>query len=124
MKKNVLIVDDNPEQSVAVQARLLNTDLEIGCVYTVRNGREGTAVLENYQIDLILTDVHMPEMDGLEFLNHVRNHPQFRFIPAMVLADQKDKALEEKLAFWGHGYLHTSGEDTGWESEIHKHYGN
>lgn len=124
MKKNVLIVDDNPEQSVAVQAKLLNTNLEIGCVYTVRNGREGAAVLENYQIDLILTDVHMPEMDGLEFLNHVRNHPQFRFIPAMVMAHQKDEALEQKLAFWGHGYIDSSPESCGWENELNKHYGN
>lgn len=70
-KPRVLLVDDDPAILRAYQ-KLLSAR---GCsVDTASNGREGSAMMASVAYDVIVSDVSMPEMDGLEFLRAVRRH--------------------------------------------------
>jgi CheY-like chemotaxis protein len=54
-------------------------------VYEASNGREALACLPEARPDIILTDVMMPEMDGIEFIRHLRSRPSTAAIPVVVM---------------------------------------
>lgn len=64
-------------------------------VVTAENGRIGLEKITEKQPDLILLDLMMPEMDGFEFVTHLREHEKLRRIPIVVLT-AKDITLEER----------------------------
>ncbi|HYP88076.1 MAG TPA: response regulator [Polyangiaceae bacterium] len=69
----VLIVDDEPEQARSLSRVFakLRPDLTI---LTARNGRDATRLMQARSVDLVLTDLQMPEMDGFELMSWVREH--------------------------------------------------
>ncbi|HEX8501063.1 MAG TPA: diguanylate cyclase [Pyrinomonadaceae bacterium] len=77
----VLVVDDEPDKrqllSFALQAEGYN-------VLTADNGVEGLRAVESHYVDLVVTDVMMPEMDGYEMVRRMRANPQTRFIPVII----------------------------------------
>ena len=80
--KTVLVVDDESSVRLALAAGL--TDRRRGVkVATAANGVEAVAVLEAERVDLVLTDLRMPEMDGFELLAHLRRH--FASVPVVVM---------------------------------------
>lgn len=70
----VLIVDDEPD-NVEVVRKLL--DYNGAEVYVARNGEEGLALLQDITPTLILLDISMPQMDGMEMFKRVRAHKKF-----------------------------------------------
>jgi CheY-like chemotaxis protein len=71
--KTVLVVDDEPSVLFALSEGL--ADRKRGPrVITAGNGREALALLESERVDLVLTDLRMPEMDGFELLAHLRRN--------------------------------------------------
>ncbi len=82
-RKHVLVVDDEP----AVRALLwsgLGIHLPDHAIATATNGREAAEYLDSHAVDMLVTDVNMPVMDGFELLAHVRNHHPN--VPVLVLA--------------------------------------
>ena len=78
----ILLVDDNPSN-----LEMLSTYLRIrGCVVrTARGGGEAIALVREQRPDLILMDVQMPDMDGLETTRRLRADPALRFTPIVAL---------------------------------------
>ncbi|HEY4642818.1 MAG TPA: response regulator, partial [Thermoanaerobaculia bacterium] len=72
---NILIVDDQP-----INLRLLRAELESEGhnVFEASNGEEGLAVLDRQQIDVIISDILMPVMDGYRFCHEVRRSTKHR----------------------------------------------
>lgn len=71
MKKNdrrVLVVDDSSTIRKIIKHSLQRTDLDFGEILEASNGREALKMVQSYSFDLILTDIDMPVMDGLELL--------------------------------------------------------
>lgn len=66
----VLLVDDSPV-ALKVLERILSVALDIKVVSTARNGKEGLDLIPRLQPDVVCTDLHMPVMDGLEFVREV-----------------------------------------------------
>jgi CheY-like chemotaxis protein len=65
----VLLVEDNPVNQRLMQRVLTN----LGCRWTLAdNGRLGVEELARNEYDVVLMDLHMPEMDGLEAITHIR----------------------------------------------------
>jgi signal transduction histidine kinase/CheY-like chemotaxis protein len=89
---NVLIIDDD-----ALTLKMLTTMLERDGleVSQANSGREGLALLEKIQPRVILLDLMMPEMDGFEFLNYLRNDEKWGQIPVIVLT-AKDITTEDR----------------------------
>lgn len=82
MKKTILIIDDDELLSNLISMVL--TAKGFGCVQA-NSGLKGFEVLENLQPDLILLDLRMPVMDGLDFLEQFRSHPQSK-VPVLVVS--------------------------------------
>jgi adenylate cyclase len=86
----ILIVDDNQANVKMLQTRLLADGYD---VVTAADGEEGLAVAREQLPDLILLDVMMPKLDGLEVCRQLRADPQFPFVPIILvtaMADSKD----------------------------------
>lgn len=91
---SVLIVDDDP--SIIVQlGQILQRRVEV--LYTASNGEEGLAYFKNRQIDVIISDIDMPNMNGIEFLKQVRaedHHVPFIISTGLKSLDVLIEAIE------------------------------
>ena len=99
----ILIVDDNPANVDILQARLAANDYEI---ITAADGEEGLAKAREAQPDLILLDIMMPKMDGLEVCRHLRADASLPFMPIiLVTAKVESKDVVAGLEAGGDEYL-------------------
>jgi two-component system chemotaxis response regulator CheY len=93
MSKTVMIVDDSASMRQVVSMALR------GAGYEVLEGRDGVdalAKLKGQKIHLIISDVNMPNMDGITFLTEVRTLPAYRFTPVIMLTTETSE--EKKMA--------------------------
>lgn len=93
-KHSVLVIEDN-EELLQLMTRLLKREYN---VFTAENGKEGIIVLENEDIDLIVSDVMMPEMDGIEFCKYVKGNLEISHIPVILLT-AKNKEEDRAEAY-------------------------
>ncbi len=92
MGKRILIVDDSSSMRTVAGIALRGAGYE---VLEAGNGQEGLAKLDGERIHLIISDVNMPVMDGIEFLKNVKSHPDYKFTPVIMLTTE---AGEDKKA--------------------------
>ena len=83
MKSTVLVVDDNDDTRSLLQFAL---EQEGYAVSTVSGGASALRFLENIQPDLIVTDLMMPEVSGLDFIKKARRNPQYSNTPIIILS--------------------------------------
>jgi CheY-like chemotaxis protein len=96
MDKVVLVVDDSTTVRKFVAASL---NIKGFRVVTAADGVEALERMPAEKFDLIITDLNMPDMDGFEFIRTLRETPEYREIPIIVLSSMtdlknKDHALE------------------------------
>ncbi|MFV0589739.1 response regulator, partial [Bacteroides reticulotermitis] len=94
-KKNTILVVEDNEDLLQLMIRLLSPDYN---VCTAENGKEAIIILENEDIDLIVSDVMMPEMDGIEFCKYVKNNLEMSHIPVILLT-AKNKEEDRAEAY-------------------------
>ena len=97
MAKTALIVDD----SVSIRQMVAFTLTQAGFdVLEGANGQEALAALDGRRVDLVITDLNMPVMDGLTFIRQLRGRPATRFTPVLMLTteSQLSKKQEGKTA--------------------------
>ena len=93
----ILVVDDEADIVSTVEYRLKFNEFD---VITAANGKEGLEKTEKEKPDLILLDINMPVMGGHEMLEHLKNHPELKDIPVIMLtafSDARDVAKAAKL---------------------------
>jgi len=99
----ILIVEDNPESLDILQARLTANNYE---VITAPDGEAGLAMAREKQPDLILLDIMMPKMDGIEVCRRLKEDPSLPFMPIiMVTARADSKDVVAGLGAGGDEYL-------------------
>jgi signal transduction histidine kinase len=79
---SILVAEDN----VAMRSRLARVLADLGEVLTAPDGRRALEVLREQPVDLVVTDVMMPELDGLELLREIRADPELRSTPVVLLS--------------------------------------
>jgi PAS domain S-box-containing protein len=95
VSQRVLLVEDDDITQNMIETILKKDGWQ---VYTAENGRIALEILRCKQKpDLILTDLMMPEIDGFEFVAQLRENPQWRFIPIVVLTAKEMSSEERKL---------------------------
>lgn len=110
MSYRVLIVDDSPAMRGFIRRVLDLSGFDVGEVFEAGDGLEALAILDENrdasQIDVILTDINMPRMDGEEFVLHLREDADLDEIPVVVLsADSSEARVARMLAAGARGYL-------------------
>lgn len=93
--KNVLIIDDEKSLLFSMQKGFEPFRSELN-ILTAENGIEAMAVLESQDVDLVVTDLKMPEMDGFELLAHLSEH--YPGMPAMVMTAFNTPDIEKRLS--------------------------
>lgn len=96
MKKKILLVEDNPATVDVIQKEL--DFLGYDCV-VAKDGKEAVEKADSYLPDLIIMDISLPKMDGLEASSLIRKNPKSRSIPilaatARALPGDKEKCLQ------------------------------
>lgn len=84
----ILVLDDDP--SVLALERILLSE-EGHEVLIVPTGRAGIEMLKLYQVDLIIVDIMMPELNGFQFVNLIRNNPKIQQTPIAFLTARSDR---------------------------------
>jgi two-component system, chemotaxis family, chemotaxis protein CheY len=94
--KRILVVDDSPATRALIAAVLAEaTDLQ---VERVAAGLEAIKRLSTSEIDLVLTDLHMPEINGLELIRFIKEDARLKRIPVVIIstetaAEDRQRAL-------------------------------
>lgn len=97
MDKKVLVVDDSKSIREVVAYTLEKEGYE---VLTGENGKDALKHLTHPDIGMVITDLHMPEMDGISFIQEVRKQDDFKYIPILFLSTESNinKKQEAKQA--------------------------
>jgi len=94
MGKRVLVVDDSLTVRRGLQLLLEKAG------YTVALAADGEEALETLakegRIDLVITDLNMPRLDGLELTRRIRSLPGYRFVPVLLLTTEAQVAKKEE----------------------------
>jgi two-component system chemotaxis response regulator CheY len=94
MGKTILTVDDS--RTMRDMLKLALTDAG-HTVIQAEDGVHGTEVLAQAgDVDVIITDINMPRMDGYGFIDHVRKDPRYRAVPILVLTTESEPAKKQR----------------------------
>jgi len=96
--KNVLIVDDEERYLLSIQSGFTVYKDQLNII-TATNGKKAIEVLHSESIDLVITDLKMPEMDGFELLAYIASH--FSSIPTIVMTAFGTEDVESKIKKMG-----------------------
>ncbi len=88
MSFNVLIVDDSNAMRSVVRKVIQLSGFRMDNCYEAGNGKQALEVLSSEWVDVILSDIHMPEMDGFELLKEVHQHDVFKNIPVIMISTE------------------------------------
>ena len=82
MEKQILIVDDSESIREVVCFTLENAGHK---VFSAIHGQDALQYLDGRHIDLVITDLHMPVMDGLGLIREIRKNPDYQYTPILYL---------------------------------------
>jgi two-component system, chemotaxis family, chemotaxis protein CheY len=106
MAFTVLIVDDSPAMRSFVKRVLELSGFEMGTCYQAGNGQEALDLLGHEWVDIILTDINMPVMNGEEFVQKLTAHESFHSIPVLVVStDRTEDRVRQMIALGAQGYV-------------------
>ena len=102
--KTALVVEDSAIMREIIVLSL-STFSEVNPVEAA-NGFEALKILPRQNFDIILTDINMPDINGLELLSFLKNHPQYQNIPVVIISTEKSETDRRRgLALGADDYL-------------------
>jgi two-component system chemotaxis response regulator CheY len=106
MRLNFLIVDDSPAMRSFIRRVIELSGLEVGDCLAAGDGNEALAKLDGNWVDVILTDINMPNMNGEEFVRRLESHPLWRSIPVLVVStDATESRMRQMIELGAQGYV-------------------
>ncbi len=107
MALNIMIVDDSSLTRKAIKQIIDMLGLDVGQILEAENGTEALKILEETKVDLVLADLNMPEMGGIEMIYHMRGNEAIKDIPVVVVSTESSTTrIEGLLANGAKAYLH------------------
>jgi two-component system chemotaxis response regulator CheY len=106
MPFSVMIVDDSPVMRGFIRRVLTLSGFEVGEYLEASNGEEALARLEGHSVDVILTDINMPKMNGEELLQRLETDERLRSVPTLVISTDATQArILKMLSLGARGYM-------------------
>jgi two-component system chemotaxis response regulator CheY len=101
-----LIVDDSSVMRKIVERSLRQAGLDLSSVMEAGNGAEALSILDTHSVDLILSDINMPIMDGLEFVRQLQTIEKLRGVPVvMITTEGSESNVVQALSLGAKGYI-------------------
>ncbi len=106
MAYNILVVDDSRTIRSIIKKTLTLTKLDLGQVFEAENGRQALDILKDNWIDVVLSDLNMPEMSGMELVDAMAADGLLKDIPVVVIStdgsvtrinELKEKGIREYI---------------------------
>lgn len=106
MSADLLIVDDSVAIRKILQRALRQAQLPIGKVYEAGDGQEAMDVLRNHAVGLVMTDINMPNMNGLQLLSEIRANQEWKELPViMITTESGHGTVEEAVQMGASAYI-------------------
>jgi two-component system chemotaxis response regulator CheY len=93
MGKTILVVDDSASMRQLVSFALKSAGYE---VVAAVHGKDGLEKMKAGKVDMIVTDLNMPEMDGIELIKNVRSNPASKFTPIVMLTTESQETRKQE----------------------------
>jgi two-component system chemotaxis response regulator CheY len=105
-KIRALIIDDSSVMRKIVERSLRQAGIELDQVVEAGNGVEALVALRDHAVDLILCDINMPVMDGLEFVRQMKTVDKGKGVPVvMITTEGGESRVVEALSNGARGYI-------------------
>lgn len=106
MPLDVLIVDDSAAIRKILHRVLVQAEIPLGKVFEASDGMEALAKLKIEKVGLILSDINMPNMDGIEFLSKLKADDEFKSVPIVMVTTEGSQAkVMQALQLGAVGYV-------------------
>ena len=106
MAFNVLIVDDSSSMRAVIKKIIKVSGFNVGECWEAADGKEAMKVLTNEWVDLVLTDINMPNMNGMELITEMKKDQVQRSIPVvMVTTEGAEERVQEAMKIGASGYI-------------------
>jgi len=106
MESDILVVDDSAAIRKILQRVLRQTGMAIRAIHEAGDGQEALALLADHPVHLVLTDINMPKMDGLQLLASLKASPQWRNTPVvMITTEGGETKVAEAVKLGAAGYV-------------------
>ncbi len=96
MAFNILIVDDSETMRAVIKKTVSMSGIQVGEFLEAENGIEALSILEDQWIDVVLSDINMPEMGGVELLIEIKKSEVLRNIPVIFISTESSHARIEE----------------------------
>jgi len=101
-----LIVDDSSVMRKIVERSLNQAGIKLAKVFEAGNGAEALAVLQENKVDIVLCDINMPVMDGLEFIKQLASVENAKGVPVvMITTEGSESHVVQALSSGARGYI-------------------
>jgi two-component system chemotaxis response regulator CheY len=99
-------VDDSAAIRKILQRVLGQAEIPVGTVYEAGDGTAALEILKTQQVGLVLSDINMPNMDGLQLLSQIKANDQWRKLPVIMITTEGAAAkVQEAVALGATGYV-------------------
>ena len=85
---NILVVDDSSTIRKIIIRCINHTQIEVGTLFEAADGEEALAVLSEHTIHLVMTDINMPKMNGLELLSRLKAEDRWKDVPVLLITTE------------------------------------
>ena len=106
MSRDVLIVDDSATIRKMVRKTMQMAGLDVGQVYEASNGIEALARLNDHPVAVMLVDINMPTMNGIQLLTRMKENNRLKDIPIVIVSTEGSRQrIEELESIGAFGYV-------------------
>lgn len=97
MSFSVLVVDDSETVRAVIAKTMRMAEVPLKELHTAANGQEALELLKNNWIDLVLTDINMPVMSGVQLIEHMCDDETLKNIPVVIVSTEGSKTRIDEL---------------------------
>jgi two-component system, chemotaxis family, chemotaxis protein CheY len=106
MDSDILVVDDSAAIRKILTRVLRQTGMAIQTIHEAGDGQDALAVMAQHRVDLVLSDINMPKMDGLQLLASLKASPQWHSVPVvMITTEGGETKVAEAVRLGAAGYV-------------------
>lgn len=107
MAFTILIVDDSATMRSVIKRTVQMADMSMGTFLEAGGGRQALEIMQQHHVDLVLADINMPEMNGIEMIERMHTDESTCTIPVVVISTEASSARIKQLKEKGVvGYVH------------------